>query len=119
METLAHQFKGLSDATRLRILNLLAEGELCVCDLMSVLDMPQSTISRHLAYLRNAGWIQSRKSGRWNYHRRTTDATPFQAYAFAMLDDHFSDLPLAQRDRESLTQRLAEKAEGTCAEACA
>ena len=119
MEMLARQFKGLSDATRLRILNLLSEGELCVCDLMEVLDMPQSTISRHLSYLRNAGWIDSRKSGRWNYHRRATAPTAFQAYAFAMLDDHLTDVPTAKIDKEKLEQRLAQKAGGTCADACA
>nr|HXK57067.1 metalloregulator ArsR/SmtB family transcription factor [Gammaproteobacteria bacterium] len=56
MKVIARLFKALSDETRLRILCLLLEGELCVCDIMAVLQLPQSTVSRHLAYLKNAGW---------------------------------------------------------------
>ena len=62
-------FSALADETRLRILNLLNEGELCVCDLMQVLKEPQSKISRHLAYLRRAGLVQGRKEGLWMHYR--------------------------------------------------
>ena len=61
-------FAALADPTRLRILNLLMEGELCVCDVMSVLKEPQSKISRHLAYLREAGLVEARKQGLWLYY---------------------------------------------------
>lgn len=64
-------FRALSDRTRLRILNLLQDGELCVCDLVDVLDAPQPTISRHLAYLRKAGLVIARKDGLWSYYRLT------------------------------------------------
>ncbi|HEX9779019.1 MAG TPA: metalloregulator ArsR/SmtB family transcription factor, partial [Geopsychrobacteraceae bacterium] len=60
MKTTTRLFKALSDETRLRILALLQAGELCVCDLMAILDLPQSTVSRHLAYLRNAGLVDDR-----------------------------------------------------------
>ena len=63
MKTTAKLFKALSDETRLRILSLLTEGELCVCDLMEVLQLPQSTVSRHLAYLRNTGLVADRRQG--------------------------------------------------------
>lgn len=69
MDSLALTIKALSDGTRLRILNLLGTGELCVCDLMAVLDMPQSKVSRHLAYLRGTGWVEGRRSGKWMYYR--------------------------------------------------
>lgn len=62
-------FDALADETRLRILNLLSEGELCVCDLMSVLNEPQSKISRHLAYLRRSGLVETRKEGLWMHYR--------------------------------------------------
>ena len=62
-------FNALADETRLRILNLLSEGELCVCDLMQVLKEPQSKISRHLAYLRRSGLVQGRKEGLWMHYR--------------------------------------------------
>ena len=61
-------FEALADETRLRILNLLAEGELCVCDLMRVLKEPQSKTSRHLAYLRRSGLVESRRGGLWMYY---------------------------------------------------
>jgi ArsR family transcriptional regulator len=62
-------FNALADETRLRILNLLSEGELCVCDLMNVLKEPQSKVSRHLAYLRQAGLVEGRKEGLWMHYR--------------------------------------------------
>ena len=52
-------FRAFADETRLRILNLLSEGELCVCDVMGVLREPQSKVSRHLSYLRQAGLVAS------------------------------------------------------------
>ncbi|MFO7577824.1 MAG: metalloregulator ArsR/SmtB family transcription factor [Pelovirga sp.] len=69
MKNVAHIFKALSDETRLRILALLSSGELCVCDLMTVLALPQSTVSRHLAYLRNAGLVDDRRRGVWIFYR--------------------------------------------------
>ena len=62
-------FAALADRTRLRILSLLSEGELCVCDLMRVLREPQSKISRHLSYLRRAGLVEGRKKGLWMHYR--------------------------------------------------
>jgi ArsR family transcriptional regulator, arsenate/arsenite/antimonite-responsive transcriptional repressor len=62
-------FRALSDQTRLRILNLLRGGEVCVCHLVAVLGVPQPTASRHLSYLRKAGLVVARKDGLWNYYR--------------------------------------------------
>jgi ArsR family transcriptional regulator len=62
-------FRALSDRTRLRILNLLQGGELCVCQLVDVLDVPQPTASRHLSYLRKAGLVVARKDGLWMHYR--------------------------------------------------
>ena len=69
MKETAQIFKALADETRLRILALLIEGELCVCEIMAALELPQSTISRHLAYLRNSGWVSDRRQGVWMYYR--------------------------------------------------
>ena len=68
-------FAALADATRFRILNLLNEGELCVCDVMKVLKVPQSKISRHLAYLRRAKLVEARKEGLWMYYRSAKQNT--------------------------------------------
>lgn len=63
MTDLEQIFKGLADVTRLRILNLLLHGELCVCDIQSVLDSPQPNVSRHLTYLKNRGLVLDRREG--------------------------------------------------------
>lgn len=76
---LENVFRALSDRTRLRILNLLQKGELCVCDLTSVLDVPQPTASRHLAYLRKAGLVLARKEGLWHYYRLAKCQSNFHA----------------------------------------
>jgi len=62
-------FKGLADPTRLRIIALLLEQELCVCDLMSVLKLPQSTVSRHMIRLKSAGLVTDRRAGKWVHYR--------------------------------------------------
>jgi ArsR family transcriptional regulator len=61
-------FRAFADATRLRLLNLLCERELCVCELCELLDIDQPKISRHLAYLRRAGLVTVRKEGKWKYY---------------------------------------------------
>jgi len=62
-------FQALGDPTRLRILNLLAAGELCVCYFVEILGDPQPKISRHLAYLRRAGIVDARRDGKWMHYR--------------------------------------------------
>src|ERR1700683_3134581 len=62
-------FRAFADPVRLRLLNLLAEGEVCVCHLYEALGLPQSTVSRHLAYLRRRGLVVGRKEGLWVHYR--------------------------------------------------
>jgi ArsR family transcriptional regulator, arsenate/arsenite/antimonite-responsive transcriptional repressor len=62
-------FQALSDNTRLRLLNLIGEQEVCVCYLVEILGSPQPKISRHLAYLRNAGIVSARREGKWMHYR--------------------------------------------------
>ncbi len=69
MKSTATVFKALADETRLRILALLLTGELCVCEIIAALELPQSTISRHLAYLRKSRWVLGRRQGIWMYYR--------------------------------------------------
>ncbi len=61
-------FKACSDPTRLRILHMLRGGELCVCDIVDVLDVPQPKVSRHLAYLKKTGLVDAHKEGLWIYY---------------------------------------------------
>lgn len=62
-------YAALADPTRLRILALLRDGEVCVCHLHASLDVPQPTASRHLAYLRKAGLVGARRDGTWMHYR--------------------------------------------------
>ncbi len=64
-----HVFKALADPTRVRILGLLSAGEICVCHIHDSLRLPQPLVSRHLAYLRKAGLVETRKEGLWVHYR--------------------------------------------------
>jgi ArsR family transcriptional regulator, arsenate/arsenite/antimonite-responsive transcriptional repressor len=69
-------FRSLEDETRLRILNLIGNQELCVCYFVEALRLDQPKISRHLAYLRRAGLVSSRKDGKWVHYRIAFPADP-------------------------------------------
>ena len=62
-------FQALGDSTRLRLINLMGEQEICVCYFIEILGGPQSKISRHLAYLRSAGIVAARREGKWMHYR--------------------------------------------------
>ena len=62
-------FQALGDNTRLRLLNLMGDQEICVCYFVEILDQPQPKISRHLAYLRSAGIVAARREGKWMHYR--------------------------------------------------
>ena len=62
-------FQALGDRTRLRLLNLIGDQEICVCYFVEILGSPQPKISRHLAYLRNAGIVAARREGKWMHYR--------------------------------------------------
>jgi ArsR family transcriptional regulator len=67
-------FRALADRTRLRLLNLMGDGEVCVCFLVEALKMSQPKISRHLAYLRRAGIVAARRDGKWMHYRLASQA---------------------------------------------
>ena len=74
LQATSTQFKAFADPTRLRILNLLLEGEICVCHLVDILGEVQPKISRHLAILREAGLVSVRKEGNWRHYALPADA---------------------------------------------
>lgn len=92
-------FSALADTTRFRIVSLLGEGELCVCDLMSVLKEPQSKVSRHLAYLRRAGVVEARKDGLWMYYRLAQPAGRTARLMFDMLRKAHQEIGELKEDR--------------------
>jgi len=93
MKTEAKIFKALADETRLRILALLLEGELCVCELIAALELPQSTTSRHLAYLRNSGWVKDRRQGVWMYYNLNVDENTLIRDLKPVLEQFIAGLP--------------------------
>ncbi len=115
-------FTSLADRTRLRLLNLMAEREVCVCYFVGVLDAPQPTISRHLAYLRRKGLVATRREGKWMHY---SIAFPENASARQLLTATLRWLAEdkdMQKDRARLAllrQLAAEEAlQGSRARAC-
>jgi ArsR family transcriptional regulator, arsenate/arsenite/antimonite-responsive transcriptional repressor len=103
MKQTARMFKALADETRLRILGLLlSEGELCVCDIMAALQLPQSTASRHMAYLRNSGWVDDRRLGLWVYYKVTAEGSAFQQEIAGLLLKLLPKFSVAAEDRDRL-----------------
>ncbi len=105
----ARVLKALGDETRLRIIGLLTHGELCVCDIMTVLNIPQSTVSRHLAYLKNTGWIDGRRKGVWIYYTLLEDGAEPKQSILETLVTSFGNDAMAQRDQSALELLLSEK----------
>ncbi len=95
-------FRAFSDGTRLRLLNLLRGGEVCVCDLVDVLALPQPKVSRHLAYLRRAGLVTARKDGYWMHYSLSPATTEFHKSLLNCLACCFTSVPELARDAERL-----------------
>jgi ArsR family transcriptional regulator, arsenate/arsenite/antimonite-responsive transcriptional repressor len=98
-------FRALADPTRLRLLNLIADKEICVCYFVEILKMSQPKISRHLAYLRRVGIVSARRQGRWMHYRLRT---PSDAALSAILKEtltHLRQLPEMQWDLAKLETR--------------
>jgi ArsR family transcriptional regulator len=96
-------FRALADPTRLRLLNLIADKEICVCYFVGILGMSQPKISRHLAYLRRAGIVAARRQGRWMHYRLLV---PQDDAASAILQEtlaHLRERPDMQRDLSKLS----------------
>lgn len=106
-------FRAFSDRTRLRILNLLRPGELCVCDLVRVIGAPQPTVSRHLAYLRKAGLVTARKDGLWMYYELAPARTAFHKKLLECVSCCFTDVPELAKDAAALGKECA-GAKGRC-----
>lgn len=98
-------FRAFSDRTRLRILHLLSEGEMCVGDLVSVLRVPQPTASRHLAYLRRAGLVVTRKNGQWNYYKLAKAESSFHKHLLGCLTGCFHSVPELGQDSQISAKR--------------
>jgi len=107
-------FLGLADKTRLRILNLIRDDEVCVWFFTEVLGESQPKISRHLAYLRNAGIVSARRDGKWIFYSITPADEPARRVLLEVLDSLYAQAGM-RREYESLLAMYAEPAapEGT------
>lgn len=108
-------FKAFSDRTRLRILNLLhGSQELCVCDIFEVLGLQQAKVSRHLAYLRRAGLVDTRRDGQWIYYRLSPASGSFHQKMLECISCCMSEVPELQTDRKRLDAIPARCSDGGC-----
>jgi len=95
-------FAALADPIRLRLINLIRSGEVCVCFFVEAIGEPQPKISRHLAYLRKNGIVEGRRDGKW-MHYRISDTLPVEARTIlASMTGIFESDPVFVRDRAAL-----------------
>lgn len=99
-------FKALADRTRLRILGLLVNGEVCVCHIHDSLAIPQPTASRHLAYLRRSGLVATRKDGLWVHYRLAELPDPVLDAVLSAVAHAVGHVSATARDRRRLAQRV-------------
>jgi len=97
-------FKALSDGTRLRIVNLLLERELCVCEVMEVLKATQSKASRHLTYLKNTGLVRNRRKGLWVYYSLTKPRGAVHRQLLKTVRDSRTQIGLLRIDLNKLSR---------------
>ncbi|MCA1817672.1 MAG: metalloregulator ArsR/SmtB family transcription factor [Acidobacteria bacterium] len=97
-------FRALADRTRLRLLNLMGDGEVCVCYFVEVLRMSQPKISRHLAYLRRAGVVAARREGKWMHYRVSEPAGETERRVFREVRAWLREEAEMKRDRERLVK---------------
>ena len=112
MNILEGYFKGLSDITRLRIMNLLLQGELCVCDIQRIVDGSQPTISRHLNYLKHSGLVLDRRDGLRVFYRVAKDKGTDLKALHQFLREVFKGKSVLEDDLKELRDAVAR---GACA----
>ena len=97
-------FKALADRTRLRLISLIGDSEVCVCFFVAILKISQPKVSRHLAYLRRARIVAARREGKWMHYRLTEPPDEHAAHIFREVRASLLEHPELQRDREKLMQ---------------
>ncbi len=97
-------FQALGDNTRLRLLNLMGDQEICVCYFVEILNQPQPKISRHLAYLRNAGIVTTRRDGKWMHYRIVMPPNEGAAKVLQEILQWFREEKTMLADRAKLTK---------------
>lgn len=114
--TVPRLLKTLGDGTRLRIIRALLDRELCVCELVDGLQLPQYKVSRHLGLLRRLGVVRARRNGTWMYYRVVEKGhlDPFARHLLEGLRGHPPDPAVAAKDEERMRKRLKLRSNGCC-----
>lgn len=105
MKKLVNTLKALSDPIRLRIVNLLYHQELCVCEIVDTLLLPQSTVSRHLAVLKSVSLVDDNKQGQWVVYNLTVNNHE-NNYIRTLIETELKKEPVFQKDIEGMKKRL-------------
>jgi len=101
-------FKALADKTRLRILGLLGNNEVCVCHIHDTLALPQPTVSRHLAYLRRSGLVDTRRDGVWMHYQVSRSLDPTIRSVVTAAVDALKKVPAATQDRKQFQRAFGQ-----------
>ena len=109
MKEVSQLFKAFSDESRIRIINLLLQGELCICNLMKILKMSQSKVSRHMAYLKHSGIVNDRREGVWVYYSLLEPEKRVHQCLLECLKNCFSEYEVLNHDLEKLKELELEK----------
>lgn len=107
-------FKGFADPTRIRILSLLAAGELCVCDLVDILDLPQPTVSRHLAYLRKANLVAVTRDSNFAHYRLAEPKGDVHRNLIACVKSCFTGIKSLDAERKQAVERVKHREKEPC-----
>lgn len=106
--------KALADVNRVRAVMALRHGELCVCQIIELLEMAPSTVSKHMAILHQAGLVESRKQGRWIYYRVAKDAPPAVEGALRWVREALAKEPQVVEDSRRVKAIINRPREGAC-----
>lgn len=107
-------FKGFADPTRLRVLNLLVAGELCVCDIVAILGLPQSAVSRHLAYLRRMGLVDATREWKFAHYRLAEPRNAVHRNLMNCVRSCFTGVTMLDGERASAIAQVAERRAAPC-----
>jgi ArsR family transcriptional regulator len=108
LDQLEDVFKALADKTRLRILALLGNNEVCVCHIHDTLGLPQPTASRHLAYLRRSGLVAARRDGVWMHYQVSRALDPVVQSVVNAAVDALNQVPATSKDRKQFQRAFGE-----------
>jgi ArsR family transcriptional regulator, arsenate/arsenite/antimonite-responsive transcriptional repressor len=108
VDELESLFRALADRTRLRILALLGNNEVCVCHIHDSLGIPQPTVSRHLAYLRKSGLVAARRDGVWMHYQVSRSLSPVVRDVVAATVDALQQLPATAQDRKQFQRSFGQ-----------